>query len=137
MASALPTERARLDAALATLRDRARPFARLAPAAKAALVRACMPRIADCAEAWVATGCKAKRLIGAYQAEEWIAGPLPTLRLARLLGDSLGRSPGAADRRWHRRRDRPTAGSRSSVPGVEPRSDGVPGLQGSVSWRRA
>ena len=88
-ASALPTERAQLDAALATLRDRARPFARLAPAAKAALVRACMPRIADCAEAWVATGCKAKGLVGAYQAEEWIAGPLPTLRLARLLGDSL------------------------------------------------
>lgn len=88
-ASALPTEPARLDAALATLRDRARPFARLAPAAKAALVRACMPRIADCAEAWVATGCTAKRLTGAYQAEEWIAGPLPTLRLARLLGDSL------------------------------------------------
>ncbi|MBK9035944.1 MAG: aldehyde dehydrogenase [Myxococcales bacterium] len=88
-ASAVPTERAALDEALAILRARARPFARLAPAAKAALVRACMPRIADCAEAWVATGCKAKRLTGPWQAEEWIAGPLPTLRLARLLGDSL------------------------------------------------
>ncbi len=88
-ASATPTSRADLDQALATLRDRARPFAQLAPAAKAALVRACMPRIADCAEAWVATGSKAKGLTGAYQAEEWISGPLPTLRLARLYGDSL------------------------------------------------
>jgi hypothetical protein len=88
-ASATPTSRADLDRALATLRDQARPFARLAPAAKAALVRACMPRIADCAEAWVATGSKAKGLTGAYQAEEWISGPLPTLRLARLYGDSL------------------------------------------------
>lgn len=87
--SALPTERRELDLAIDLLRGRATAFARLAPAEKAALVRACMRRIADCAEAWVATGCKAKRLTGALQAEEWIAGPLPTLRLARLLGDSL------------------------------------------------
>lgn len=88
-ASAAPTERRALDEAIAVLAGNARGFARLAPSEKAALVRACMPRIADCAEAWVAHGSKAKRLVGAAQAEEWIAGPLPTLRLARLYGDSL------------------------------------------------
>ena len=87
--SSLPTEPRILDEAIAVLAAQARSFARMAPAEKAALVRACMPRIADCAEAWAATGSKAKRLTGAHQAEEWISGPLPTLRLARLLGDSL------------------------------------------------
>lgn len=87
--SAMPTERGRLDDALAVLRGNARRFARMAPAAKAALARACLPRIADAAEAWVATGASAKRLTGLDQAEEWISGPLPTIRLARLYADSL------------------------------------------------
>ena len=47
--SAMPTERRALDHALAALRDNARRFARTAPAAKAALVRSCLPRLADCA----------------------------------------------------------------------------------------
>ena len=84
-----PTTRPDLDEAIARLRDRARTFARLAVADKAALLRACLPRIADAAEAWVATGAKAKGLSGGDTAEEWLAGPLPTLRLARLLADSL------------------------------------------------
>jgi acyl-CoA reductase-like NAD-dependent aldehyde dehydrogenase len=87
--SAMPTERRALDHALAALRDNARRFARTAPAAKAALVRSCLPRLADCADAWVAAGCRAKRLRGVDQAEEWISGPLPTVRLARLYADSL------------------------------------------------
>ncbi|MEZ4400736.1 MAG: aldehyde dehydrogenase family protein [Kofleriaceae bacterium] len=87
--SATPTEQVALDQAVAQLRERARAFARLAPAAKAQLARACMARIVDCAEVWAATGSKARGLTGADQAEEWIAGPLPTLRLARLYADSL------------------------------------------------
>lgn len=87
--SAQPTSRRDLDDAVGRLADRAQSFARMAPAQKAALVRACMPRIADAAEAWVATGSKAKGLRGGAMAEEWLAGPLPTLRLARLLADSL------------------------------------------------
>lgn len=84
-----PTGRPDLDDAVARLGERARAFARLSPAEKATLVRECMPRIADAAEAWVATGCKAKGISGAHVAEEWLAGPLPTLRMARLLADSL------------------------------------------------
>jgi len=88
-ASTVTTERRTLDEAIAILAGNARKFARMPATEKAALIRACMPRIADCAEAWVAAGCAAKRISGVYQAEEWISGPLPTLRLARLLGDSL------------------------------------------------
>ena len=84
-----PTGRPDLDEAVTRLGERARTFARMTAAEKAALVRACMPRIADAAEAWVATGCKAKGISGAYTAEEWLAGPLPTMRMARLLADSL------------------------------------------------
>lgn len=84
-----PTGRPDLDDAVARLGERAGTFARMTAAEKAALVRECMPRIADAAEAWVATGCKAKGISGVYTAEEWLAGPLPTLRMARLLADSL------------------------------------------------
>lgn len=87
--SAQATNHKELDLAVAQLAERARGFARMPAADKAALLRACMPRIADAAEAWAATGGKAKGLHGGAIAEEWIAGPLPTLRLARLLADSL------------------------------------------------
>ena len=87
--SAQATERRDLDEAVARLADRARAFARMSAAEKAALLRACMPRIAEAAEAWAAAGAKAKGLRGVMVAEEWLAGPLPTLRLARLLVDSL------------------------------------------------
>ncbi|HVV88313.1 MAG TPA: aldehyde dehydrogenase family protein [Kofleriaceae bacterium] len=87
--SAQTTERKDLDEAVAKLRERARAFARMAVSEKAALLRACMSRIADAAEAWVATGSKAKGLRGDAMAEEWLAGPLPTLRMARLFADSL------------------------------------------------
>ncbi len=89
VASIRPTNRPELDEAIAQLGDRARAFARTSAAEKALYLRECMPRIADAAEAWVATGCKAKGITGAYVAEEWLAGPLPTLRNARLLAESL------------------------------------------------
>ena len=84
-----PSNRADLDEAVTRLGERARAFARMAPGEKAVLLRECMPRIADAAEVWVATGCKAKGISGAFVAEEWLAGPLPTLRMARLLAESL------------------------------------------------
>jgi aldehyde dehydrogenase (NAD(P)+) len=82
------TSRADLDAALTTLRDRARAFARLPPAEKAALLRACIPRLAEVAPAWADAGARAKGL-APDDAEEWLAGPLVTIRSARLLADSL------------------------------------------------
>lgn len=87
--SAQTTERKQLDEAVAALRERARPFARMPVTEKAALLRACMPRIAAAADAWVAHGAKAKGLSGDGLAEEWLAGPLPTLRMARLFAESL------------------------------------------------
>ena len=57
--SAQATNHKQLDDAVAQLAERARGFARMPAADKATLLRACMPRIADAAEAWAATGGKA------------------------------------------------------------------------------
>ncbi len=86
--SAQPTARAALDAALTTLRDQARPFARLPAAEKAEVLRACIPRLRDAAPAWAAAGARATGLAD-DDAEEWLAGPMPTIRMARLLAESL------------------------------------------------
>jgi acyl-CoA reductase-like NAD-dependent aldehyde dehydrogenase len=98
-----------LDAALATLRERARPFARLPAAEKASLLRACLPRLAEAAPGWAAAGARAKGL-PEDDAEEWLAGPLPTIRVARLFADSLDAIA---------RRGRPPLGT-----GVRDRPDG-------------
>src|SRR5262249_36795137 len=52
-AGAVPTSQAALDEAIATTRDRAWAFARLAPWAKAGMVRECIPRLLDVAPEWV------------------------------------------------------------------------------------
>jgi acyl-CoA reductase-like NAD-dependent aldehyde dehydrogenase len=51
-----------LDDAVSALRDRARPFARLAPRARADLLRACIPRIVEVAPRWAAAAIEAKGL---------------------------------------------------------------------------
>lgn len=80
-----------LDAILAKLRAHAEPFARLSPAARAELLRACMPRVHAEAEAWVRAACAAKGLDfeGPASSEEWLAGPMTTLRNLRLLAEAL------------------------------------------------
>ncbi len=88
-ASAAPSAPNELDRAVSELRDHARELARLAPAQKAALLRECLPRLIEVAPAWVAAGSKAKAIDPGESAEEWLAGPLPTVRNARLLADSL------------------------------------------------
>src|SRR5262245_36608905 len=85
-ASATPTEQNDIDAAVAALKERAREFARLAPVAKAQLLRECIPRILAGAPAWVAEGARVR---GADPSEEWLAGPTTTLRMLRLLARSL------------------------------------------------
>jgi acyl-CoA reductase-like NAD-dependent aldehyde dehydrogenase len=87
--SQTPTDRKQLDDAIQVLKSHAQEFARLPPAAKAALVRECMPRIVDVAPVWVVTGCKAKGIGPSLAGEEWTAGVIPTLRMMRLLADSL------------------------------------------------
>lgn len=77
-----------LDRAVAELHDHAREFARLGPAAKARLVRSCIPLAVEVAPDWSARGLQAKGL-PPTSAEEWLSGPLPTVRHLRLLADSL------------------------------------------------
>lgn len=80
-----------LDESIAILRDKARPFARLSAGERAALLRACIPRLAEVAPRWTAAGVAAKGLPAGQPpaSEEWLAGPLPTIRNARLLARSL------------------------------------------------
>jgi acyl-CoA reductase-like NAD-dependent aldehyde dehydrogenase len=85
-ASAAPTDRQAIDEAVASVKGKAREFARLAPAEKAALLRACIPRLLAAAPGWVAAGTTAR---DAAPAEEWLAGPMATMRFFRLLADSL------------------------------------------------
>jgi acyl-CoA reductase-like NAD-dependent aldehyde dehydrogenase len=87
--SAATTDRSHLDQAIAVLAERAKEFARLPPAAKAQLLRACIPRLVDLAPEWVATGAHAKALPAELSAEEWLAGPMTTVRMMRLLAESL------------------------------------------------
>ncbi len=77
-----------LDRAVDDLREHARTFARLSPRAKARLVRSCLPGTVAVAAAWSARGLEAKGL-PSTSAEEWLTGPLPTVRHLRLLADSL------------------------------------------------
>jgi aldehyde dehydrogenase (NAD(P)+) len=84
--SAVPTRQNEIDAAVAALKERAREFAQLAPTAKSQLLRECIPRLLAEAPAWVAEG---SRVRGADPSEEWLAGPTATIRMFRLLADSL------------------------------------------------
>lgn len=85
-ASAVPTEAKAIDQALGTVKERAREFARLKPGAKVALLRECIAGIVAEAPSWVVEGARAR---GGSSAEEWLAGPSPTVRMFRLLAESL------------------------------------------------
>ncbi|APR82257.1 Aldehyde dehydrogenase [Minicystis rosea] len=80
-----------LDESVAILKDKARVFARLSAAERAALLRSCIPRLAAAAPRWAAAGIEAKGILPGTQttAEEWLAGPVPTIRNARLLARAL------------------------------------------------
>ncbi len=84
-----PTSEEDLDAALATLGKHAQEFATLSPSAKANLLLQCIPKLLDVSATWVASGCKAKGIAPDEGGEEWLAGPMPTIRMARLLAESL------------------------------------------------
>jgi aldehyde dehydrogenase (NAD(P)+) len=106
--SAAATPRAALDRAVGTVRDAARAFARLPVSAKIDLLRTTLHSLSRVTHPWVKRGSEVKglRAEGVDTAEEWLSGPLPTLRNVRLLLDSLehiaqsGRPPfGRASRR--------------------------------------
>ncbi len=81
----------KLDEAIAVLKDKARPFARLGAAERAGLLRECLPRVSEVSSRWVEAALRAKGLSADQPAssEEWLGGPLPTVRNIRLLIDSL------------------------------------------------
>lgn len=87
--STAPSEHQALDRAVSVVKEHATAFARLPVAEKAALVRSLIPRLVDAAPAWVEAGSRAKRLEGPLRGEEWTAGPWVTVRMLRLLADSL------------------------------------------------
>jgi acyl-CoA reductase-like NAD-dependent aldehyde dehydrogenase len=89
--SARASEHTAIDEALAVLRGKATEFARLPVSRKAAMLRECIPRLVDAAPAWVAEGARARGLTGSLVGEEWAVGPFPTVRMMRLLADSLDR----------------------------------------------
>lgn len=74
-----------MDEALAVLSDRAREFARLNARRRADLLRACIPSLLKVARGWVDAATTAKGLDANAAAEEWLAGPMPTMRNLRLL----------------------------------------------------
>lgn len=80
-----------LDEHLATLRENARAFARLDAGKKADLLQEVMAALEPLAPQWVADGCRAKRIapVSASAGEEWLAGPMVTMRNLRLLVRSL------------------------------------------------
>jgi acyl-CoA reductase-like NAD-dependent aldehyde dehydrogenase len=89
--SAAETPPSELDEQLATLRERADAFARVPPAEKARLLRECMPGVLGVAREWVAAACRAKGIeFGSpTSGEEWLAGPVTTMRNLRLFAEAL------------------------------------------------
>ena len=68
-----------------------RTFARLSPAEKGALLTSIVPLVTQVAPAWVAAACQAKGLDvrQPLAGEEWLGGPMVTVRNVRLLAESL------------------------------------------------
>ena len=91
--SAADSSNAELDAMLADLRAKAAPFAKLSVAQRAALLRTCLPLVRAQARPWVTAAIAAKALDPALpqSSEEWLAGPLTTVRNVRLLAEALER----------------------------------------------
>lgn len=85
-----PSDRPELDRVLQRVREAAPRFRRSSPRARADLLRRVARGVAEEAEGWVRAGNHAKGL-PADAAEEWLVGPIPTLRNLRLLVDTLER----------------------------------------------
>ncbi len=84
------SEEQTLDAAVQGLQDGAQRFVRLPIKEKIGLLKETMVQLANVAEAWVLDGHKAKGLAPDH-GEEWLTGPVPTMRNLRLLVQTLER----------------------------------------------
>lgn len=85
-----PSDPVELDRSIDRLRDKAPAFARLPISQKVRLLREVARGVVEEAGAWVRSGHRAKSLPEG-SGEEWIVGPLPTLRNIRLLASTLTR----------------------------------------------
>jgi acyl-CoA reductase-like NAD-dependent aldehyde dehydrogenase len=85
------TPRTRLDETVGRLADHARTWAALDATQRADLLRECAPRLQAVARRWVAAAAEAKGLTLDEPAisEEWLGGPMTTMRNLRLLERSL------------------------------------------------
>lgn len=85
------TAQQELDRAVQAVRERAEEFAALPIGRKIALLRDVLAGVERVARGWVSSGCQAKGLAvdTAAAGEEWLAGPVITMRNVRLLIDSL------------------------------------------------
>lgn len=89
--SGATTERAQLDAAIAAVQAKKTEFARLPVREKIALLKACIPKVVEATPDWIDAACQAKGLPKdrPVAGEEWLAGPMVTIRNLRLLVESL------------------------------------------------
>jgi acyl-CoA reductase-like NAD-dependent aldehyde dehydrogenase len=80
-----------LDPTLDRLSAGAVAWQALDAAARAAVLRRCLPCVRASAEEWVEAGCRAKGIdpASSLAGEEWLAGPMTTLRGFRLMADTL------------------------------------------------
>jgi len=80
-----------LEHAVALLAERATPFARMPPREKAALLRACLPRILAIAPEMVALTCRAAGVDSAspLAGTAWLAGPVALLAAVRRFAEAL------------------------------------------------
>jgi hypothetical protein len=91
LGSITPTAEPDLERAVMTVRENATPFARLPLGRRIELLRATLAGVHRVAPAWVKAACQAKGLSfhSPLAGEEWLAGPVLTLRNIRLLIESL------------------------------------------------
>ena len=99
---------ARLNASLERLHGRKDAWARLPARERAPFLRAAIDGVLDVADEWVRVACQAKRVDprSALGGEEWISGPLTTVRVLRMFAEAL------------------EAGGRPRPPNVRRRADG-------------
>jgi acyl-CoA reductase-like NAD-dependent aldehyde dehydrogenase len=86
-----PTAHQAIDRVLDRLDRHKHDWVRVPIDRRAVLLRICTEGVLDVAEEWVRLGCAAKGVApdSAAVGEEWISGPMVTLRYLRLLSDAL------------------------------------------------
>lgn len=103
-----PTPLAEVDARVARVAAQKDAWLDVPIARRIAYLQACIRGVSEVAEAWVTDGCKRKGITpgDVLEGEEWLAGPMTTLRNLRLLVTAL------------------EAGGQPPLPAVKKRADG-------------